>query len=288
MSDEYVDDAKQEISQWESAKPGFLANVGDVMLWPAQKAAEMLIPDVLHEQVANAIEIFFSGADWTARKSFDPSEVRERVGKRPKNWEDELKKADEAAAHYWNWNVGYGVAEGGTTGALGLPGLVADIPALFTIALRLIQQIGTCYGYDVDDEKEREYILHILRTGSTGDIKSKMGFVIGLKQLEQILLKVAWKEMSAALASKQISKQAALAAVRQFAKSLGIQITKRKALQMVPVVGALVGASFNGTFINDVGRAAYMNYRRRWIAEQEHVVDGKVKKTPRQPRKRSS
>jgi hypothetical protein len=112
-------------------------------------------------------------------------------------------------------------------------------------------------------------VLHILRSGSTGDIKAKLEFLIGLKQIEQILLRVAWKRMNAALASREISRHAALAAIRQFAKSLGIQITKRKALQMVPVVGALVGASFNETFVNDVGRAAYMTYRRRWIAERE-------------------
>ena len=75
--------------------------------------------------------------------------------------------------------------------------------------------------------------------------------------------------MNEALARKEISRISLLAAMRQFAKSLGIQLTKRKALQMVPAVGALVGASFNATFVNDIGRAAYMSYRRRRIAELE-------------------
>jgi len=110
-------------------------------------------------------------------------------------------------------------------------------------------------------------VLHVLRTGSTGDIKAKVEFLIGLKELEQILLKVAWKRMNEALARKEISRIAAIAALRQFAKRLGIQVTKRKALQAIPVIGGLVGASFNATFVNDVGRAAYMNYRRRWIEQ---------------------
>jgi hypothetical protein len=75
--------------------------------------------------------------------------------------------------------------------------------------------------------------------------------------------------MNDSLAKREISRLSAIAALRQFARSLGIQVTKRKALQMVPVVGAVVGASFNATFVNDVGRAAYMSYRRRWIAEHE-------------------
>jgi len=160
------------------------------------------------------------------------------------------------------------LAEGGVTGSAGLPGLAADVPALMTLSLRLIQQVGTCYGFDVNTDDEHDYVLQVLRAGSTADIKAKLEFLIGLKQLEQALLKVTWKEMEQALAQKEIGQLAAVAAVRQFAKTLGIQITKRKALQAVPIIGGLVGASFNATFMNDVGRAAYMSYRRRWIAEQ--------------------
>jgi len=113
----------------------------------------------------------------------------------------------------------------------------------------------------------------VLRTGSTTNVKEKIGFVVSLKEFEQILIKVTWKRMSESLAAKQISKQSLLAAIRQFAKSLGIQITKRKALQMIPVIGALVGGSFNGILANDIGRAAYMNYRRRWIADHTEPPD---------------
>jgi len=58
-----------------------------------------------------------------------------------------------------------------------------------------------------------------------------------------------------------------IAALRQFAKTIGIQITKRKALQMVPVIGAVIGGSFDGVYCNDIGRAAVMSYRQRKIDE---------------------
>ena len=85
-------------------------------------------------------------------------------------------------------------------------------------------------------------------------MKGKLEALIFLKQLEQILIKVTWKKMTADLAAKQISQLSLLAAVKQFAKSLGINLTKRKALQMVPIIGAIVGASFNATYANDIGR----------------------------------
>lgn len=48
----------------------------------------------------------------------------------------------------------------------------------------------------------------------------------------------------------------------------------RKALQLVAVVGGLVGASFNATFVNDIGRAACMSNRRRWITERSPPDSG--------------
>ena len=272
MSDDdgdYMAKAKDEIARWEATEPGFIAQIGDAVLWPAQKAAEYLVPEAVQDAVAKTIEGFLGGLDFATRNTIDAEEIGSRLAELQSTLKDELKSADEAAKHYWNWHVGYAAAEGGLAGAAGLLGLAADIPALFAITLRLIQQVGTCFGYDVHSENEREYVLHILRTGSTGDLTAKVEFLIGLKQIEQILLKVAWKKMNEALAQREISRLAAMAALRQFAKSLGIQVTKRKSLQLIPVVGAVIGASFNATFINDVGRAAYMSYRRRWIAERD-------------------
>lgn len=282
--DDYLEEAKAEIARWESEGPGFLAAVGDIVLWAPQKAAEKLIPEAVQDAVATAIERFLSGLDSLARSLFDVDEIRRRVGTLRSGNGHELKCADEAAKHYWNWHVGYAAAEGGAAGAAGLVGLAADVPALFTVALRLIQQIGTCYGYDVSTEAEREYVLHILRTGSTGDLKAKLECLIGLKQIEEILLNVTWKKMGESYARGEISRLAALFGIKKFAKSLGIQVTKRKALQMVPVVGALVGASFNATFVNDIGRAAYMSYRRRWIAEREPGNGGDSESTALIPR----
>ena len=274
MSDNYIKKAKQDITQWEQEGPGWLAKVGDWILWPATKAAEFLIPDGLQDAVGKAIEALLLGISNLSDSTFTQSEVRERVaagqatfGEPRESWQD-LAAADQAAQHYWNWNLSYAAVEGGATGAAGIFGLAADIPALFTIVIRLIQQISVCYGYDPTKPEERDYILHILRTASAGDVKGKLEALLFLKHLETILIKVTWKKMTAEMAAKQVGQLSLLAAVRQFAKSLGINLTKRKALQMIPIIGALVGASFNGTYANDIGRTAYMSYRRRWISEQ--------------------
>lgn len=264
---DYIVRARHEIGKWEAEGPGYLAKAGNFVLWPIEKAFDVLVPDGVQDAVARAIEAFLNGLSVASRISINTEEVRARVLANQQGNGLDLHGLDTAAKYYCKRHVVYATAEGGAAGAVGIAGLAADIPALFTIAFRLIQEIATCYGYDPYDEIEHTYVLHVLQTGSTGDVKAKVEFLVGLKQVEQVLLKVAWKQMNQALARKELSQQAALAALRQFARTLGIQITKRKALQSIPVVGALIGASFNATFVNDVGRAAYMSYRRRWIQE---------------------
>ncbi|MEI8294669.1 MAG: EcsC family protein [bacterium] len=268
----YLVKAKDEIQKWEQEGPGFLSQVGDFILWPAQKAAEFLIPEGAQEAVGHAIQGFLVGLGTASDFTVNREEIYATVKRYCDGKTDlisRLEASDKKACECWAWNVSFGIAEGAGTGALGLPGLAANIPALFTITLRQIQEIAACYGYDTRKPEEQEYMLHILRTGSTGDVKAKVEFLIMLKQIEQILIRVTWKRMSADLASKQISQLSLLAAIRAFAKTLGVQITKRKALQSVPIIGAIVGASFDGAFVNDIGRASYMCYRRRFIQENE-------------------
>ncbi|MNY74621.1 EcsC protein family protein [compost metagenome] len=53
----------------------------------------------------------------------------------------------------------------------------------------------------------------------------------------------------------------------EIAEAVGTGLLKRKALQMLPIVGGLVGASFNAYFLHEVAEAAYMGYRRRHLAD---------------------
>lgn len=273
---DYIEQAKQEIAAWESEKPGFLNQAADFLLWPAEKAAEALIPDAVQEAVGNAIQACVSGLASQTTKTFDASAIAQKISARGRELGGDspalchgLEAADESAREFWTYHIGYAALEGGIAGAAGLAGLAADIPALFAILVRELQEIATCYGVDVTIDREHDYLLHVLRAGFATNVKAKMGFIVTLKEVEQILINVAWKKMAEDLASKQLTKHSLLAGIRQFAKTLGFQLTKRKALQLVPVIGAIVGASLNGTLANDIGKAAYISYRRRWIAEQD-------------------
>ncbi len=269
MDTEYLDAAKREIAEWESRGPGVLTRFGDMVMWPAQNMAKKIIPSRVQKSVTETIHRVLSGLNNVTHLINNEGEIRRKVEIQIADCGDDLKAGDVVAKEYWNWNLLYGASEGGAAGAIGLFGLAADVPALLAVSLRVIQQIGICYGYDMKLRREQEYVMHVLQVSSTSSLKAKVEVLASLKQLEQILLKVSWRQMGEALARKEISRLSLLAAMRQFAQRLGVQLTRRKALQIVPLLGAVVGASFNGLFVNDTGRAAYMIYRRRRIAELE-------------------
>ena len=89
-----------------------------------------------------------------------------------------------------------------------------------------------------------------------------------MKDVEQVLQRVSWRQMGGEFAAKPFGKPALLAGVRSLARSFGVQLTKRKALQTLPAVGALAGALLNGKLAKEIGLTAYMCYRRRWLAER--------------------
>ena len=65
---------------------------------------------------------------------------------------------------------------------------------------------------------------------------------------------------------------AILMAVKATAKQLGMNLTKRKALQTIPVAGALIGASMNVLFLGDVAWAARRVFQSMKLADEKSTL----------------
>jgi len=50
-------------------------------------------------------------------------------------------------------------------------------------------------------------------------------------------------------------------------------LTKRKALQAIPAIGALIGASVNGWYIKEVGWTARRAFQERWLLENHKIIE---------------
>lgn len=176
----------------------------------------------------------------------------------------DLKTSDDLANNVHNWAITTAAAEGGVTGAAGAAGIALDVPAILTLALRTIHKIGLCYGYRADTLEEKNFVLDILSAAGANSQKEKVSALVALQTMRTILAKQTWKSMQNAG-----QKEAMLLAIKKLCSELGINLTKRKALQAIPVIGATVGAAVNGSFLRDVGYAARRIYQQRWLQDND-------------------
>ena len=80
---------------------------------------------------------------------------------------------------------------------------------------------------------------------------------------QQLVRRKAWAELNEKLIVKVIT---------EMFQRLGLMITKRKLGQAIPVVGVVIGAGLNASYLQSVGRDAELAYRMRFLAEK-HDLD---------------
>ena len=140
--------------------------------------------------------------------------------------------------------------EGGITGAGGILLGLADFPLLIGIKIKLLFDIASIYGFDVDDYKERVYLLHIFELAFSSHAHRK---TIYLKMED-------WDQKSMGLPAdiNQFDW-------RHFQQEYRDYIDLAKMAQLVPVIGAPVGVWVNYRLLKKLGYTAMNAYRMRWL-----------------------
>ena len=164
-----------------------------------------------------------------------------------------IERTDVIAKNVHDWAIASAAAEGGATGLFGIFGIPADIPAIITLALRTIHKVGLCYGYEMETEQDFQFTYAILSSSSANSMEEKIAALATLRSFQMVLIRQTWQKMAQTAAQRTVSKEGALISLRTLAKQLGINITKRRALAAIPIIGAVVGASVNAWYMKDVG-----------------------------------
>lgn len=144
-------------------------------------------------------------------------------------------------------------AEGGITGAGGFLMGVADFPLLLGLKLKLLFDIAALYGYPVEDYKERLFLLHIFQLAFSSSRERKKAY----------LKLVDWEARKEELPSDIHAFD-----WRNFQQEYRDYIDVAKLLQLIPIVGAPVGAIVNYRLMDKLGVTAMNAYRMRWLAKQ--------------------
>ncbi|WP_048919887.1 EcsC family protein [Rufibacter radiotolerans] len=140
-------------------------------------------------------------------------------------------------------------AEGGLTGAAGFLLGLTDFPLLLSIKLKMLFDIASLYGYPVDDYRERVYLLHIFQLAFSGQQHRR----------EVYLQMVDW-ETKKDLLPQDIHEFDWRNLQQEYRDYIDIP----KMAQMIPVIGAPVGAVVNYRLLQKLGTTAMNAYRMRW------------------------
>lgn len=217
-------------------------------LWDAatratQDRINRLIPERVHKIVTAGVEqmtrAILTGADWTTARPLAQGSLQARE--------------ERVLARVELYRTTASV-EGGVAGAGGFLLAAADFPALMAIKVKMLAEIAALYGYSGRDLNERLVLLRIFQLAYSSA-----------------------KHRPEALAALEAAMRAPPAAPdalktfdwRQFQLEYRDYIDVAKLAQMLPLIGAPIGAVVNWRLTQRLAETAMNAYRLRRLADQD-------------------
>ncbi len=238
MPEQYTPEALQELQAWQKKmlkNPSLTSRITSAV----QKKLNNIIPEKVHNAITAAIKgmtraVLF-GATYTTSKPLLNASFKEREN-----------KINTRIDTYKNT----GAVEGGITGAGGFFTSLADFPILIGIKMKMLFDIAALYGFDVKDYRERLYMLYIFQLAFSSDKERKKAY----EQIED------WNNRLHTLPADIHDFD-----WQTFQQEYRDYIDIAKLAQLIPFIGAAVGAIANYKLINKLGFTAKQAYRLRLL-----------------------
>ena len=202
-----------------------------------------LLPERVHQAITAAIKqmvrgVLFGSKYITGKPLADASFAQREAAVR---------------SHIRNYRT-MATAEGAVTGAGGFLLGLADFPLLLSLKLKLLFDTAARYGYDVHDYTERLYLLHVFQLAfSSQHARNETYRRLADWDAYRLTLPLDPNEFD----------------WRTFQQEYRDYIDLAKMAQLVPVIGAAVGAVANYKLIEQLGDTAMNCYRMRHFAAEE-------------------
>lgn len=232
----YEEQALYELKTWQrqmSKKP----SITDRMTKGIQKGVNNIIPEKIHvvitEAIKNMAKAVLTGSEYITRKPLldTPFIEREALVR------DKISFYKKTAA-----------VSGAGTGAGGLLLGLADFPILLSLKMKYLFDTASIYGFDVTDYRERVYILYVFQLAFSSQQRTNEVYKIVSN----------WDEYV-----KELPADMNLFDWRTFQQEYRDYIDLAKMFQLVPVIGAAVGAVANYKLMDKLGETAMNAYRLR-------------------------
>lgn len=268
----YEQEALRQIEVWKNPPQSWFEKqisrvsgpIEDITAWAMDSRVGDAIGTAVGKASQGILGVLNDSASWTVRHEQVFAKFRaaghDQVNAHDDIFTLDLQHVDSVVGYLNAQYVALGGAEGALAGYVGLPGLVADVPAIFAINLRAIADYATHYGFDVTNQVERAFILNVLNYSLSPTAAAKQVVLADLIKLSRaVAAKQAWKHLN---------QYAGAAAMKKVGEAVGIRVTKAKLGQAIPVAGAVVGGGFNAWFTRTNCDAAFHLYRERFLNQR--------------------
>ena len=203
----------------------------------AQKKVNEIIPEKVHQVITDGIKNFvkavLAGSDFMTRKG-NTSGVS--LADMDKQMEKKLEGFRRTA-----------MIEGAGTGAGGILLGLADFPLLLSIKMKFLFEAATIYGFDTKEYEERIFMLQVFQ----------LAFSSAEKRAETMKIIESWEDRKVELMEMDW---------QEFQQEYRDHIDFVKMLQLVPGIGAVVGAFANYNLLDQLGETAQNCYRLRLLS----------------------
>jgi hypothetical protein len=264
----YEQDQVEAIRKWKQTEPTLFNKAFTATSEPLAKVIHFVLPE-------SAIKRVLAYGNHAARFFADKEDIKREgnVDTLSDFKHESLETCDRIANNVHKWSMGLAAIGGAGTGVFGVAGIAADIPILLTLSLRTIHKIGYCYGYEVEDEINHNFYLGILSVAGANSVTEKASGLYLLRNIELQLAKKSWVRIAERAASEQVIRETGLLVLKNLGKQVGLNLTKRKLLGAVPLVGAAVGGSVNALYLREVGWAARRAFQERWLIDNHKLTE---------------
>lgn len=208
----------------------------------AARGVQGRINRIIPEQVHAAITTVIEGMTRTILTGADLTTAAPVIG-------ESLAQRDRRALAAIDGYRATAAVEGGVAGAGGFWLALADFPALLVIKMKLLFDLSAIYGHEADAFEERLYILALFQLAFSGADHRAQVFH-GLEDWDARPHPPDFEHFD----------------WRTFQREYRDYIDLAKLAQMIPIVGAPIGALVNWRLLERLGHTAMNGYRMRWLA----------------------
>ena len=201
---DYERKALEEIKAWKDRAQAWWQKVAATASYPLDKAGDMVLKTPgLGTAIRKSIEGIVGVANDLAQWSVRPKAIYEKFRSKGHDVQKpsdilslDLEDVDKVVGYLAARYKTLALAEGTAAGAIGLPGMAVDIPALVILNLRAVGEYAAYYGFDMSLQQERLFAMQVLGWASSPDDQTKQMAMAHLARVaSDVAKKRTWKDL---------------------------------------------------------------------------------------------